>query len=95
MKPLLVWSKTKPLWFYRKPFFDFFKSIFILLVKKPLDWESLNYKFFISFLENIQQFQRFKIVRAIKNIFQYLIFQLHQLKVLLKKRIILIASFDF
>ena len=40
MKPLLVLRKTKPLWFYGKLFFDFCKSRLVLLVRKPLDWQS-------------------------------------------------------
>ena len=40
MKPLLVLRETKPLWFYRKLFFDSCKSLLVLLVRKPFDWES-------------------------------------------------------
>ena len=81
MKPLLVFPKTKPLWFYTKLFFDFCKSFLLLWVRKSFDWES-SYKSFISFLENLErQFQWLKIVRM-KNkylLFQYLIFQSHEL----------------
>ena len=66
MKPLLVFPKTKPLWFYTKLFFNFCKSFLLLWVRKSFDWES-SYKSFISFLENLElQFQWLKIVRTKK-----------------------------
>ena len=40
MKPLSALSKTKFPWSYRKLFFDFCKSLLVLLVRKPFNWES-------------------------------------------------------
>ena len=73
MKPLLVLRKTKPLWFNRKLFFDSCKSLLVLLVRKPFDWE-IFYKSFICFLENPRQLQWLKIVRVKNNLIIYIIF---------------------